>query len=99
MALNERSKQELSAIMSWKNGASLWELSYERTYGVEGRKEYSQELMEVMMTQPDPLTEAKVQLFYSWVAQGLSSQEIADQLYLSQTRTVHELHDQYPLPN
>ena len=49
---------------------------------LEGRKEYSPELMEVMMTHPNPLTEQEVAVLHG-VAQGLSNQEIADNLYLS----------------
>ena len=49
---------------------------------LEGRKEYSPELMEVMMTHPNPLTEQEVAVLHG-VAQGLSNQEIADKLYLS----------------
>ena len=49
---------------------------------LEGRKEYSPELVEVMMTHPNPLTEQEVAVL-NGVAQGLSNQEIADKLYLS----------------
>ena len=40
------------------------------------------ELMEVMMTHPNPLTEQEVAVLHG-VAQGLSNQEIADKPYLS----------------
>ncbi|MGX7074510.1 response regulator [Falseniella ignava] len=49
---------------------------------LEGRKEYSPELMEVVMTHPNPLTNQEIVILRG-VAQGLSNQEIADQLYLS----------------
>ena len=49
---------------------------------LEGRKEYSPELMEVVMTHPNPLTEQEIAVLKG-IAQGLSNQEIADQLYLS----------------
>ena len=49
---------------------------------LEGRKEYSPELMEVMMTYPNPLTDQEVTVLQG-VTQGLSNQEIADKLYLS----------------
>jgi len=49
---------------------------------LEGRKEYSPELMEVMMTHPNPLTEQEVAVL-NGIAQGFSNQEIADKLYLS----------------
>lgn len=49
---------------------------------LEGCKEYSPELMEVMMTHPNPLTEQEVAVLHG-VAQGLSNQEIADKPYLS----------------
>ena len=49
---------------------------------LEGRKEYSPELMEVVMTYPNPLTEQEIAVLKG-IAQGLSNQEIADQLYLS----------------
>ncbi|CEV67130.1 response regulator transcription factor [Streptococcus pneumoniae] len=48
----------------------------------EGRKEYSPELMEVVMTRPNPLTEQEIAVLKG-IARGLSNQEIADQLYLS----------------
>ncbi|KXT74502.1 Two-component response regulator [Streptococcus sp. DD10] len=47
-----------------------------------GGKEYSPELMEVVMTHPNPLTKQEVIVLQA-VAQGLSNQEIADKLYLS----------------
>ena len=49
---------------------------------LEGRKEYSPELMEVVMTHPNPLTEQEIAVLKG-VAKGLSNKEIADQLYLS----------------
>ncbi len=49
---------------------------------LEGRKEYSTELIEVMMTHPNPLTDQEVAVLQG-VTQGLSNREIADQLYLS----------------
>lgn len=49
---------------------------------LDGRKEYSPELMEVVMTHPNPLTNQEIVILKE-VAQGLSNQEIADQLYLS----------------
>ena len=49
---------------------------------LDGRKEYSPELMEVVMTHPNPLTNQEIAILRG-VAQGLSNQEIADQLYLS----------------
>ena len=49
---------------------------------LEGRKEYSPELMEVVMTYPNPLTEQEIAVLKG-IAQGLSNQEIADKLYLS----------------
>ena len=49
---------------------------------LEGRKEYSPELMEVVMTHPNPLTEQEIAVLKG-IAQGLSNQEIADKLYLS----------------
>lgn len=49
---------------------------------LEGRKEYSPELMEVVMTRPNPLTEQEIAVLKG-IARGLSNQEIADQLYLS----------------
>ena len=49
---------------------------------LEGRKEYSPELMEVVITHPNPLTEQETAVLKG-VAQGLSNQEIADKLYLS----------------
>ena len=38
--------------------------------------------MEVVMTHPNPLTEQEIAVLKG-IAQGLSNQEIADQLYLS----------------
>ncbi|VQO88220.1 response regulator [Streptococcus pneumoniae] len=49
---------------------------------LEGRKEYSPELMEMVMTRPNPLTEQEIAVLKG-IARGLSNQEIADQLYLS----------------
>lgn len=49
---------------------------------LEGRKEYSPELMEVVMIRPNPLTEQEIAVLKG-IAWGLSNQEIADQLYLS----------------
>lgn len=49
---------------------------------LEGRKEYSPELMEVVMTRPNPLTEQEIAVLKG-IARGLSNQEIADQIYLS----------------
>ena len=49
---------------------------------LEGRKEYSPELMEVVMAHPNPLTEQEIAVLKG-IAQGFSNQEIADKLYLS----------------
>ena len=49
---------------------------------LEGRKEYSPELMEVVMTHSNPLTEQDIAVLKG-IAQGFSNQEIADKLYLS----------------
>ncbi|MDS2751908.1 response regulator transcription factor [Streptococcus pneumoniae] len=49
---------------------------------LEGRKEYSPELMEVVMMHPNPLTEQEIAVLKG-IAQGFSNQEIADKLYLS----------------
>ena len=49
---------------------------------LEGRKEYSPELMEVVMTHSNPLTEQEIAVLKG-IAQGFSNQEIADKLYLS----------------
>ena len=49
---------------------------------LEGRKEYSPELMEVVMTHPNPLTKQEIAVLKG-IAQGFSNQEIADKLYLS----------------
>lgn len=49
---------------------------------LEGRKEYSPELMEVVMTHSNPLTEQEITVLKG-IAQGFSNQEIADKLYLS----------------
>ena len=49
---------------------------------LEGRKEYSPELMEVVMTHPNPLTEQEIAVLKG-ITQGFSNQEIADKLYLS----------------
>ena len=45
---------------------------------LEGRKEYSPELMEVVMTHPNPLTEQEIRSFKG-NRSGFSNQEIADQ--------------------
>lgn len=47
-----------------------------------GKKDYSPELMDILLTQKSPLT-AQESLILSKVAQGLSNQDIASQLYLS----------------
>ncbi|CYW30845.1 response regulator [Streptococcus suis] len=47
-----------------------------------GRKEYSPELMDILLTQRSPLTEQECHLL-KLVANGLSNKEIASQLYLS----------------
>ena len=47
-----------------------------------GKKEYSPELMEVMMTSKNPLSNQEI-LVLQAVARGLSSKEIAQKLYLS----------------
>ncbi|WP_029186347.1 response regulator transcription factor [Streptococcus suis] len=47
-----------------------------------GRKEYSPELMDILLTQRSPLTDQESQLL-KLVAEGLSNKEIASQLYLS----------------
>lgn len=47
-----------------------------------GRKEYSPELMDLFLTQRNPLTSQESQLL-KLVADGLSNREIAGQLYLS----------------
>ena len=49
---------------------------------LEGRKEYSPELMEVMMTHPNPLTEQE-SLFCMELPKAYPTKEIADKLYLS----------------
>ena len=49
---------------------------------LEGRKEYSPELMGVVMTHLNPLTEQEIAVLKG-IAQGFSNQEIADKLYLS----------------
>ena len=49
---------------------------------LEGRKEYSPELLEVVMTHPHPLTEQEIAVLKG-IAQGFSNEEIADQLYVS----------------
>ncbi|MBF0787508.1 MULTISPECIES: response regulator transcription factor [unclassified Streptococcus] len=48
----------------------------------QGQKEYSPELMESFFTRKNPLTKQE-QVLLQKVALGLSNQEIADQLYLS----------------
>ncbi|HEL2218943.1 TPA: response regulator transcription factor [Streptococcus suis] len=47
-----------------------------------GRKEYSPELMDILLTQRSPLTNLESQLL-KLVADGLSNKEIASQLHLS----------------
>lgn len=47
-----------------------------------GQKEYSPELMETILTQPNPLS-SQEQAVLREVAKGASNQEIADHLYLS----------------
>lgn len=47
-----------------------------------GRKEYSPELMDILLTQKSPLTPQETAILER-VAQGLSNQEIANVLYLS----------------
>ena len=47
-----------------------------------GKKEYSPELMEVMMTSKNPLSNQEI-LVLQATARGLSSKEIAQKLYLS----------------
>lgn len=47
-----------------------------------GKKEYSPELMEVMMTSKNPLSNQEI-LVLQAAARGLSSKEIAQKLYLS----------------
>lgn len=47
-----------------------------------GQKEYSPELMETILTQPNPLS-SQEQSVLREVAKGASNQEIADHLYLS----------------
>ena len=47
-----------------------------------GQKEYSPELMETILTQPNPLN-SQEQAVLREVAKGASNQEIADHLYLS----------------
>ena len=49
---------------------------------LDGRKEYSPELMEAVFSQPNPLNQQEQSLLRA-AAQGLSNQEIASQLYLS----------------
>ena len=49
---------------------------------LDGRKEYSPELMEAVFSQPNPLSQQEQSLLRA-AAQGLSNQEIASQLYLS----------------
>ena len=51
-----------------------------------GQKEYSPELMETILTQPNPLS-SQEQAVLREVAKGASNQEIADHLYLS-NRTI-----------
>ncbi|MCA9760053.1 MAG: response regulator transcription factor [Streptococcus sp.] len=47
-----------------------------------GRKDYSPELMDILLTQRSPLTNLESQLF-KLVAEGLSNKDIASQLHLS----------------
>ncbi|GGE36019.1 response regulator transcription factor [Streptococcus himalayensis] len=49
---------------------------------LQGKKEYSPELMESFFTMKNPLTKQE-QILLQKVAQGLSNKEIADQMYLS----------------
>lgn len=49
---------------------------------LDGKKEYSPELMEVMMTSKNPLSNQEI-LVLQAAARGLSSKEIAQKLYLS----------------
>lgn len=49
---------------------------------LDGKKEYSPELMEVMMTSKNPLSNQEI-LALQAAARGLSSKEIAQKLYLS----------------
>lgn len=49
---------------------------------LEGKKEYSPELMETILTHPNPLS-SQEQAVLREVAKGASNQEIADHLYLS----------------
>lgn len=49
---------------------------------LQGQKEYSPELMESFFTTKNPLTNQE-QILLQKVALGLSNQEIADQMYLS----------------
>lgn len=49
---------------------------------LQGKKEYSPELMESLFVMKNPLT-SQEQLLLQKVAKGLSNQEIADQMYLS----------------
>ena len=49
---------------------------------LEGKKEYSPELMETILTHPNPLS-SQEQVVLREVAKGASNQEIADHLFLS----------------
>ena len=49
---------------------------------LEGKKEYSPELMETILTHPNPLS-SQEQVVLREVAKGASNQEIADRLFLS----------------
>ena len=60
---------------------------------LEGGKEYSPELMEVVMTHPNPLTEQEIAVLKG-IAQGFSNQEIADKT-LSIQRNRPKLCHQY----
>ena len=67
-------------VPSWVSNTVWYQIFPERF--ANGNPHLTPELMEVMMTHPNPLTEQEVAVLHG-VAQGLSNQEIADQLYLS----------------